>query len=67
MRKEHVLLGSAGVLTEAATQDILAWVAAGGPGRADMPDGLVAHVIDRKVLPEVDEGGDQAPVIYYFK
>jgi hypothetical protein len=44
-----------GVLTEDATQDILAWVAAGGPGRADMPDGLVTRVIDRKTLPEADE------------
>ncbi|WP_198680553.1 hypothetical protein [Lentzea terrae] len=44
-----------GVLGEEATRDILAWVAAGGPGRAAMPDGLVARVIDRKALPEVDE------------
>lgn len=44
-----------GVLGEEATQDILAWIAAGGPGRADMPDSLVARMIDRKTLPEVDE------------
>lgn len=44
-----------GVLTEEATQDILRWIAAGGPGRADMPDGLVARLIDRKTLSDVDE------------
>lgn len=44
-----------GMLSEEATQDVLAWVAAGGPGRADMPDSLVARLIDRKVLPEADE------------
>ena len=44
-----------GVLTEEATQDILMWIAAGGPGRADMPDGLVARLIERKTLPDFDE------------
>jgi hypothetical protein len=47
-----------GVLTDDAMQDILVWVAAGGPGRAGMPDGLVTRVIDRKTLPEADEDGE---------
>ena len=46
-----------GMLAEEATRDILAWVAAGGPGRADMPGGLADRVIDRKALPVV---GDDA-------
>ena len=44
-----------GVLTEEATQDILAWVAAGGPGPAEMPDRLAERVIDRKTLPAIDD------------
>lgn len=36
-----------GVLTEEATQDIADWVTAGGPGRAEMPPRLNAHLIDR--------------------
>jgi (2Fe-2S) ferredoxin len=37
-----------GVLTDEAVDHILAWVDAGGPGRAEMPDGLNAHLIDRQ-------------------
>lgn len=36
-----------GVLTEEAVDGILAWVRAGGPGRATMPDALAGHVIER--------------------
>ncbi|SDM29080.1 hypothetical protein SAMN04488074_11986 [Lentzea albidocapillata subsp. violacea] len=59
-----------GVLTEEATQDILAWVAAGGPGQADMPDGLADRMIDQKTLPAVDEvaagGGDRVVPLGVF-
>jgi hypothetical protein len=43
-----------GVLAEDATRDILA---AGGPG-ADLPDGFVTRVIDRKTLLDADEDGE---------
>ncbi|PSL51504.1 hypothetical protein B0I31_12034 [Saccharothrix carnea] len=36
-----------GVLTDEAVDHILAWVAAGGPGRAEMPAGLTEHLLDR--------------------
>ncbi|MEV1119129.1 hypothetical protein AB0I91_29085 [Actinosynnema sp. NPDC049800] len=36
-----------GVLTDEAVDHVLDWVAAGGPGRAEMPAGLADHLIDR--------------------
>ena len=36
-----------GVLTDEAVDQVLDWVAAGGPGRAEMPAGLVDRLIDR--------------------
>ncbi|MFD1150963.1 (2Fe-2S) ferredoxin domain-containing protein [Saccharothrix hoggarensis] len=36
-----------GVFTDEAVDHILGWVAAGGPGRAEMPAGLADHLIER--------------------
>jgi hypothetical protein len=46
-----------GVLTDEAVDHVLDWVAAGGPGRAEMPAGLVDHQIDR---PADDRAADSA-------
>ncbi|MGM1060852.1 hypothetical protein [Saccharothrix sp. Mg75] len=35
------------MLTDEAVDLILDWVAAGGPGRAEMSEGLNNHLIDR--------------------
>ncbi|QQQ80693.1 hypothetical protein IOD16_20735 [Saccharothrix sp. 6-C] len=46
-----------GVLTDEAVEHVLGWVAAGGPGRAEMPAGLVDHLIARPADDHAAAGG----------